>query len=422
MTSPVEPSDHRLWVLSELYYPEMTSTGYFLSMIAEGMAERYRVGVICGQPSYSARGTKSPGFEVHNGVEIHRCTATTLDKNVPLFKVLNIVTVSLSLFFTSLRRLRRGDIALVVTNPPLLPFLTAVAAKFKGARTVLLVHDVYPEVLVASEMAGANSLLTRAVKWMTGHLYQAVDRVISIGRDMERLVLAKLPSGAENNGSGKSVVITNWGEPEDITPMPKSENELLRRLGLADKFVVQYAGNIGRSHAIEELLETARLLRDDPYFHFLFIGTGARRAFLQQGVKKLGLENVTVLDPLPRDQRPVALGACDISIISFKPGMSGVSVPSRMYNVFASGRPLLGVCEDDSELAMTLREWQVGWVVAPRNPSAIVDTLRAAASNPAEVSAMSSRARETALSVFRFPTIKESYFRLMDSLFHRTSD
>jgi colanic acid biosynthesis glycosyl transferase WcaI len=408
--------NRRIWVLSELYFPELTSTGYFLSMIAEGLAGKYSVGAICGQPSYSERSTKSPAFEVHNGVRIYRCFATTLDKNVPVFKAVNIVTVSVSLFLYSLWHFRCGDIALVVTNPPLLPFLTVLAARLKGASTALLVHDVYPEVLVASGMARPDSLLTRTVKWMTCRLYRAVDRIISIGRDMERLVLAKLGTRDAKAFPAKSVVITNWGEPADIEPLPRQENELLRKLGLLDKFVIQYAGNIGRTHGMEELLAAADLLRDYPRFHFLFIGTGARRSFLERGGQDRGLTNITVIDPLPRAERAVALSACDISVISFKPGMSGVSVPSRMYNVFASGKPLLGICDQDSELAMTLRERGLGWVVPTRNPQAVAQAIRDIEALPSEVAEKGRRAREVALSVFLFPAINDAYLKLIGEM------
>ena len=37
-----------LWIISELYFPEQTSTGYILTKIAEGLAEEYNVQVITG--------------------------------------------------------------------------------------------------------------------------------------------------------------------------------------------------------------------------------------------------------------------------------------------------------------------------------------------------------------------------------------
>src|SRR5687767_11229801 len=118
----------RLWVISELYYPEETSTGYYLTRIAEGLTDKFDVKVISGQPNYSARGTNAPRTEMRNGVEIHRVAGTTLDKNVILFRLINMATLGISVLTKSISRFRSGDRVLVVTNPPSMPFVVAVAA------------------------------------------------------------------------------------------------------------------------------------------------------------------------------------------------------------------------------------------------------------------------------------------------------
>src|SRR4028119_547284 len=88
----------KLWVVTELYYPEDNQTGYYLTRIAEGLADDFDVRVICGQPNYAARGTRAPRRERHRGVEIHRVWGTTLDKNVLVFRLLNMLTLGVSMF------------------------------------------------------------------------------------------------------------------------------------------------------------------------------------------------------------------------------------------------------------------------------------------------------------------------------------
>ena len=65
------------WFVSELYYPEETSTGYLLTRLAEGVAKRMPVSVLCAQPTYSGRGTTAPAAETRNRVAITRCWSTT---------------------------------------------------------------------------------------------------------------------------------------------------------------------------------------------------------------------------------------------------------------------------------------------------------------------------------------------------------
>src|SRR5450759_3845186 len=166
-----------IWVISELYYPEETGTGYFLTKIAEGLARYYTVGVLCSQPTYSARGVRAPVREQHKGVSIQRCRGTTLNKDVLIFRLINLITISASVFFNAWLRIGKQDVVLVVTNPPLLPFLVSWVCRLREAKCLLLIHDVYPEVLIAAGMARTSSILARGVSWFTRRLYQSVTRI-----------------------------------------------------------------------------------------------------------------------------------------------------------------------------------------------------------------------------------------------------
>ena len=261
------PPAQRIWGLSELYYPETTSTGYFLTGTAEGLAASYEVNIICGQPGYRQRGVRAPAHELLNGVNVHRCWSTTLDKNRLGYRIINLLTISGALFVTALFNVRRGDIVISVTNPPLLPYLAAVACKMRGARFVLLVHDVYPEVLTRLNILRADSFAARMLNRASRWLYREAERIVVLGRDMRDLVQSKL-----DHEPGRVVLIPNWGDTDSIHPMPLSENRLLKTINLTGKFVVQYCGNIGRTHGIEDLLATVEILAHHQSIHFLLIG------------------------------------------------------------------------------------------------------------------------------------------------------
>ena len=102
MSSQNETKAQRLWVVTELYYPEETSTGHHMTMIAEGLTKDFEVNVLCGQPNYSQRGTTAPRFELHNEVHIRRLPGTRLNKNVIPFRIINMVTFGLPVFLAAL--------------------------------------------------------------------------------------------------------------------------------------------------------------------------------------------------------------------------------------------------------------------------------------------------------------------------------
>jgi len=401
----------QIWVISELYYPEETSTGYFLTKIAEGLTRYYSVDVLCSQPTYSERGVRAPAREQHNGVSIQRCRGTTLNKDVLIIRLINLITISLSIFFNAWLRIGRRDVVLVVTNPSLLPFLVNWVCRLRGAKCLLLIHDVYPEVLIATGMARESSILARVVGWFTRRLYQTVSRIIVLGRDMADLSAHKL-----KGKSTKITIIPNWADLDLVSPQSRSENRLLNELDSSDRFVIQYAGNMGRTHDLESLWQAAQKLAHEKAVHFLFIGSGAKRHWLEQTIRDKELVNMTLLPRVPRGDLVTMLNACDVAIISFVPGMAGISVPSRMYNIMAAGKPIIAVADENSELGLVVKEERIGWVVPPGDVDRIVAAILDARANTACLAEMGQRARQAAETKYSFECVIESYHSLIQGL------
>lgn len=402
----------RIWVISELYYPEETSTGYLLTLIAEGLARQFSVNVLCSQPTYGARGQRALWYEIRNGVNIYRCWGTTLNKDVLPLRIINMVTITLSILINALRHIRPEDCVLVVTNPPLLPFAISVACFFRRFKSVLIVHDVYPEALIVANVTQPGTLLTRVVSYLTRILYRQMKRIVVLGRDMASLLRCKLPAEYQ-----KIVIIPNWADIDLIDPVRRCENLLLTEHNLTDKFVVQYAGNMGRTHGIECLVVCAEKLLIDSNIHFLFIGSGAKKDWLEHAVNAGGLTNITILGSRPRSDQANFLNACDVAVISFMAGMAGVSVPSRMYNVMAAGKPIIAVTDPDSELSLVVREEGIGWVISPGDIGGLRMAILEAKANPDVLVQMGHRARRAAETKYSFERVNQAYTEMVASIY-----
>ena len=394
--STIQPVKKKhLWVISELYYPEETSTGYYLTRIAEGLADDFDVKALCGQPNYSRRGTTAPKREKHKGVEIFRAAGTRLDKNVIVFRLINMVSLGTTVFFKALLHFRSGDHVLVVTTPPLMPFIAAFVSLFRGASYTLLIHDNYPEILIAVNKINKDSFFTRVVDFSNRWLYKYAAKIIVVGRDMEKLV--------EKKSSGLDipiVTIPNWAELESVAPMPKKDNLLLRQLDISEKFVFLYAGNMGHPNDLESIVECAQKLLGEPCIHFLFLGAGVKRSWLENQVSTRHLKNITILEPRPRSDQIFFLNACDVALVSLVDRMHGVSMPSRTYNILAAGKPILALAERESELAQVIEEECIGWVSPPCDPEALLSVIKKIFYARADLCQMGKRARESAVTKY----------------------
>jgi colanic acid biosynthesis glycosyl transferase WcaI len=401
-----------VWVVSELYYPEETSTGYILTEIAEGLAARaLTVGVICGQPTYAARGVRAPWNETRGDVRIHRCRSTVLDKDSIVGRILNIASLSVTILLTAVRRFRSGDVVMVVTNPPTLPALVYLAASLRRARTVMIVHDIYPDLAVAAGAMRESAPVARLMRLVNSRLYRRAAAITVLGRDMARRLNRAWPSTAD-----KTVVLPNWADLEIVEPRPRSDNKLLKELDLLDHFVVQYAGNMGRPNAVEDVLDAASLLCHDDSIHFLFIGSGAKRQWLSSQIEARGLRNVTLLASKPRSESPDFLNACDVALVALVDKMEGVSVPSRTYNILAAGKPLLVVAGEGSEPALVVRECDGGWVVPPGNPDRLAEVIVEAERKREALPGMGARARRYAVATCTKQATIDGYEQLVRNL------
>ena len=354
-----------LWIATEHFRPDAVSTGLLLTQIAEHLARDIEVKVVCGWPAAQRPEIRAPRRERLGSMSVERFSSYAGDRASLLRRGAGAIRFSSSVFWRVATSARPSDCILVVTNPPLLPYAMMLAARFRGARCALLVYDVYPEALVASgalKSGPSIRLLQAASRWM----HSSASRLIVLGRDMKVLVAAKTGS------LERITIVPNWADLDLITPLRREE--LLEELGLEDRFVVQYSGNMGRTHALELLVDAAAKLSGTSV-HFLLIGSGAKRQWLEAAVRKRGLQNVSIMDPQPREGLATSLAGCDLAIIPFVPGMSGISVPSRMYNIFAAGRPVLAVAESDTELALLVEEHGMGWVSPPGDVDALVSLL-----------------------------------------------
>ena len=394
----------RLWVVTELYYPEMTSTGYYLTQLAEGLADDFDVKVICGQPNYSARGVRAPKREVHNDVEIFRAFGTTLDKNVILFRIINMLTLSISVLIKALARFKKGDRVLVVTTPPSMPFITALASLIKGASHILLIHDNYPEILIAVGKSRENSLFVKTLNFFNRWLYKYAAKIIVVGRDMKELVKKKT-AGLDI----PIVTIPNWAELETVEPAPRESTRCSLSLGLTDKLVFLYAGNMGHPNDLESIIGCAEKLSERPDIHFIFLGAGVKKSWLLKEITAKNLSNVTVLDPKPRNEQAVFLNACDIGLVSLVTKMWGVSMPSRTYNILAAGKPILALTEKSSELEQVISDDNVGWSVPPCKPDELLAIIEEIVQEKNLLAEMGERARRAALERYSVEIAVEKY-------------
>ncbi|HET7491123.1 MAG TPA: glycosyltransferase family 4 protein [Bradyrhizobium sp.] len=356
----------KIVVVSQHYPPDPSTTATIMSAIANHLAGQRPVLALSGSAGSESDKPGNP-----NNPQIMELRNRMPGKAALIRRATAEVLFAVRVFLTLLRRLQRGEMALTVTAPFMLPYAVTAAASFKRARSALIMHDLFPDVLVMAGLLKPTSLATRVIRAMNGVMFRRLDAIITIGRDMEELLLA-YPGVTRD----KIRFIPNWATLEPAV-RPMAADNPYRRNGA--RFVVGLSGNLGFTHDPEIVFEAARLLQDDPNIHFLLSGWGIGFQRLKAMQADTGLANVSLIERVPDGDLEVFLSAADVWIIPYRKNVAGVSVPSRFYNLLAVGRAVIIVSEADAEAALTVSEHGLGWVVSPGDAGELARTIRLAA-------------------------------------------
>jgi colanic acid biosynthesis glycosyl transferase WcaI len=377
----------KIVMVSQHFAPDPSTTATYLTAIANGLRPDREVLVISGT-THSAS-TPAPGTAQPRVVELRTWTP---EKDALVRRAIAMALFAVRTFFATLKYVGAGDVVLCVTTPFILPYPVTLATKLRRASVILLIYDLYPEALVMAGLVRPQSLLTRAIRFANGLLFPALDAIITIGRDVEALLLAY-----KNVESRKIKFIPNWA----LLPIGYREitagNSFRRRF--AGKLIVGLSGNLGFTHNAGTVYEAARLLKDEKDIRFLLSGWGSGWKQLTELHAKAPLDNVTLIDRVPESELEEFLSAADVWTIPYRRNVAGVSVPSRIYNLLAVGRPVIVTAEAGSEAALMLKEEDIGWVARPEDPLDLAEAIRSAAANPEETLA---KGRRAALAAQRY--------------------
>jgi glycosyltransferase involved in cell wall biosynthesis len=342
----------RIIFVSELFYPEESATAHILTKIAGELANNFDLLVLTGYAIYEGRGHHNPTKPPIDENNIVRTWTPGLGKNKLFERLVRLLVLTICLSWKTLLKSRPTDTIFAVTNPAPLLVALAVIRKLRRFRLVFLIHDVFPENAVAAGVIRHNHFLYHLIKRIFDWAYASADDVITIGQDMSEVIAQKIPARAD-----RITLIENWADHPMVERIPRNQS-MISTMGLSDRIVIQYAGNIGRAQGLLEFVNLVSSVKND-VIQYVFRGSGALSNLLQEAIQ--GRHTFMFESPYPRSHQSCFLGACDIALVTLAPGMYGLGVPSKTYNILAAGKPILFLGPKGSEIYRLIKSYNIGW-------------------------------------------------------------
>jgi colanic acid biosynthesis glycosyl transferase WcaI len=334
----------RVLLLNQCFYPDVVSTAQHLTDLATELTARgHDVTVVTGDRGYDDPSTRFPRRESWKGITILRVRSLSLGKSSRWRRAL-----SFSSFLAScalrLLTLRRFDVVIALTSPPLISFLATLFVKLKGGRFCFWVMDLNPDETIAAGWLDQNSRVARLLQRMLNYSLKHADQTIVLDRFMKERVLAK---GID---ADRISVVPPWSHNDTVTYSTEGREAFRRRHGLSDKFVVMYSGNHSPCHPLDTLLRTALDLQAQREILFCFIGGGSEQAKVREFALQHGLSNVKCLPYQPLSDLSSSLSAADLHVVVMGDAFVGIVHPCKIYNIMSIGAPTLYIGPEPSHV------------------------------------------------------------------------
>lgn len=249
---------------------------------------------------------------------------------------------------------REPSIRIITTNPFFMPSLV-VKCSFRSDRAVLLLYDLFPDVLVLAGKIRSGGFWERRLARVTRFALRESDMTVFLGERLRDFAQARY-------GQARQAAVIHVGADGDpfrnTPPVFSPDNTSL---------TVLYAGAMGHMHDIDTLVDSWRA-GDIPGINWRLHSSGAgysRLHAVHAREAHAWRHDIVLAEPLPGPKWEAALRSCPISLVTLKPGAENLVMPSKTYSALVAGQAILAICALKSDLADLVLGHDCGWVVEP---------------------------------------------------------
>lgn len=365
------PKKLRLLFVSMHYTPEPCDTR--TSQLAAAMAERgHTATALTSFPNYPF-GKIYPGYRQRpfsrsqmNGVDVVRVPMFPDHSRSKKRRALSYLSFGFSASVLGSFLCRRPD-AIWIHHPPLTTGIAGyLLAKVKRVPFVYEIHDLWPETLVSSGMI-SDGRVTEAIRKVCLFLHKRAAALVVTSEGMKSNLVA------DGVPEDKIHVFPQWANEEVYRPTHRNSEFGLQH-GLAGKFNVMYAGNLGIAQNLDTVLDAAVRLRDFASIQFVMVGDGVDGERLRARARDEGLTNVRFLGQHPAETMPRFMAWGDAMLVHLRRDpLFEITIPSKTQVYMAAGRPIL--CGVEGDGARVVRNAAAGLTFEPGNAAALSDAV-----------------------------------------------
>lgn len=265
-------------------------------------------------------------------IEYKFVKSRSLSKNSFLFRYF-----SEAIYFIKSQRFLTKDFDSVFIMSSNMGGIPVLLTKYKSLdiRVVYNVQDIFPENAAYIGIINSKKMVFKVLSKVQYWAYKKSDCILTISEDMkETLVLA----GAD---ADKIKVVFNWAYGDSFYSLNENDKTRISGIFSSEKFNVLYAGNIGFMQNVDVIIESAKLLKNQPDIMFYIIGDGALKKTLIEKSNSYGLTNISFLPMMSSNLACALYASADVNVIPLAPNIYKTALPSKTAICISCLKPLI---------------------------------------------------------------------------------
>lgn len=253
------------------------------------------------------------------------------------------------------------DLVLYSTPPITFANVVKYVKKRDGAKTYLLLKDIFPQNAVDLKMMktkGVLGLIHKYFRMKEKKLYSFSDRIGCMSQANVDYVLQNNPELAKE----KVEVCPNCIEVCDVILSEEERIGMRKEYGIpVDKRVYVYGGNLGKPQGIPFLIDCIRSQRNNQDAFFLIVGDGTEYDKLHNFATEENQQNFKLLKLLPKKDYDKMIASCDVGMIFLDHRFTIPNFPSRLLAYMQAGLPVLACTDPSTDIGKVIVDGGFGW-------------------------------------------------------------
>lgn len=258
-------------------------------------------------------------------------------------KVLTILTTPILIKNAYKKYFRDISVENIITYTPFMSnySLMSYLKKKLKSKVTLFLWDIMPQT--ARDMGIIkNNIIFSYMKKKEQKIYNLVDKIIINCDEAKRYII--------NNGYKNQKDLIFIRNPEFIVntlKIQKEQEKVRKKYNYSkDDIVCVFGGNMGMLQNLNNLLNLAKEIKDYENIKFLLIGDGKEKIKLEKRVKLEHINNLKILDVIPKDEYDKTIAAFDAGLIVLSEKNTVPNFPTKVTAYLKLGIPMFGILDE----------------------------------------------------------------------------